>query len=119
MYYPKFIVSNQKEESVGIQRAQHAKIQDPYHGISPYPAGTKHPLKLELFHMLRVYPLCMLGNFSCFYFFQNDFFYAPAIRRMRKGIKRCPCPSVRLSVRPSVRPCVRASVRPSVRPSFR
>ena len=37
--------------------------------------------------------------------------YAPAIRRMRKGIKRCPCPSVR--------PSVRASVRPSVRPSFK
>ena len=33
-------------------------------------------------------------------------FYAPAIRRMRKGIKRCPCPSVRPSVRPCVRPCV-------------
>ena len=33
-------------------------------------------------------------------------FYAPAIRRMRKGIKRCPCPSVRLPVRPCVRPCV-------------
>ena len=32
--------------------------------------------------------------------------YAPAIRRMWKGIKRCPCPSVRLSVRPCVRPCV-------------
>ena len=30
-------------------------------------------------------------------------FYAPAIRRMRKGIKRCPCPSVRPSVRPSFR----------------
>ena len=36
----------------------------------------------------------------------KHFYYAPAIRRMRKGIKRCPCPSVRLSVRPCVRPCV-------------
>ena len=35
-------------------------------------------------------------------------FYAPAIRRMRKGIKRCPCPSVT-----SVGPCMRPSVRPS------
>ena len=35
-----------------------------------------------------------------------NIFYAPAIRRMRKGIKRCPCPSVRPSVCPSVRPCV-------------
>ena len=39
--------------------------------------------------------------------------YAPAIRRMRKGIKHYPCPSVRPSVCPSVRPCVRPSVRPS------
>ena len=30
--------------------------------------------------------------------------YAPAFRRMRKGIKRCPCPSVRPSSCPSVRP---------------
>ena len=37
-------------------------------------------------------------------------FYAPAIRRMRKGIKRCPCPCVC--------PCV-PSVSPSVRPSFK
>ena len=28
--------------------------------------------------------------------------YAPAIRRMRKGIKRCPCPSVRPCVLPFV-----------------
>ena len=40
----------------------------------------------------------------------DGYFYAPAIRRMRKGIKRCPCPSVRA--------CVRACVRPSVRPSI-
>ena len=38
-------------------------------------------------------------------------FYAPAIRRMRKGIKRCPCLSVR--------PFVRASFCASVRPSFK
>ena len=31
-------------------------------------------------------------------------FYATAIRRMRKGIKRCPCPSVHASVCASVRP---------------
>ena len=36
--------------------------------------------------------------------------YAPATRRMQKGIKRCPCPCVRASVRESVR----ASVRPFV-----
>ena len=28
--------------------------------------------------------------------------YAPAIRRMQKGIKRCPCPSVRPCVLPFV-----------------
>ena len=38
-------------------------------------------------------------------------FYAPDIRRMRKGIKRCPCPSVRA--------CVCASFCASVRPSFK
>ena len=36
-------------------------------------------------------------------------FYAPAIRRMRKGIKRCPCPSVRAFVRTCVLLCVRPS----------
>ena len=45
--------------------------------------------------------------------------YAPAIRRMRKGIKRCPCPCVRASVRASVRGCVRGSFCASVRPSFK
>ena len=40
---------------------------------------------------------------------KNVNFYAPAIRRMRKGIKRCPC----LSVRPCVIPCVLLCVRPS------
>ena len=34
------------------------------------------------------------------------FCYAPAIRRMRKGIKSCPCPSVCPSVRPCVLPFV-------------
>ena len=48
-------------------------------------------------------------------FYINSFFYAPAIRRMRKGIKRCPCPSVR----PCVRPSVCASLCASVRPSFK
>ena len=33
---------------------------------------------------------------------KESFFYAPAIRRMRKGIKRCPCPSVRPCVLPFV-----------------
>ena len=47
---------------------------------------------------------CLLMNKLCFVL--SLYFYAPAIRRMRKGIKRCPCPSVRLSVRPSVCPWV-------------
>ena len=37
----------------------------------------------------------------------KHYFYAPAIRIMRKGIKRCPCP------------CMRACVCASVRPSFK
>ena len=37
--------------------------------------------------------------------------YAPAIRRMRKGIKRCPCPSVRLCVLLCVLLCVRPSLK--------
>ena len=32
----------------------------------------------------------------------NPFHYAPTIRRMRKGIKRCPCPSIRPCVLPFV-----------------
>ena len=32
------------------------------------------------------------------------YFYAPAIRRLRKGIKHCPCPSVRACVLLCVRP---------------
>ena len=39
-----------------------------------------------------------------------SFFYAPAIRRMRKGIKRCPCPSVRACVCLSVCLSVRSSI---------
>ena len=46
----------------------------------------------------------------CSIIVNHSFFYAPAIRRMRKGIKLCPCPSVR----PSVHACVRASFRSSI-----
>ena len=45
------------------------------------------------------------------YFFFFISFYAPAIPRMLKGIKRCPCLSVRVSVR--------ASFCASIRPSFK
>ena len=47
--------------------------------------------------------ICLAHPRSFEYFYCS--FYAPAIRRMRKGIKRCPCPSVRA--------CICASVRPS------
>ena len=50
--------------------------------------------------------LCVWVKNYLTYFDQRSFsgiyFYAPSIRRMRQGIKRCPCPSVRASVRPFV-----------------
>ena len=76
---------------------------------SLFPSSTILMLKLVMNYFLQSFPFLLIERRTVVSHWQNPTpgpFYAPAIRRMRKGIKRCPCPSVRLSVRPCVLPFV-------------